>query len=107
MPLSFDNPNSIGTLRLTQIIAEARELLLGPPSAKSGPASQHRHGPAAQFDSVPLSRDHSDDLERARINDHDLVLDKEVIEAAILGHDPYDFARQRDKVHTSRNSSSD
>ena len=59
------------------------------------------------FSLQPLGRDDRNDFERMRINDHDLVLDEEVIESAVLRNDLHDFARQRYKVHTSRNSSSD
>ena len=64
-------------------------------------------GPQVGFSLQPLGRDDRNDFERMRINDHDLVLDEEVIESAVLRNDLHDLARQRYKVHTSRNSSSD
>ena len=56
------------------------------------------------FQSSRLGRDDRNDFKRVRINDHDLVLDEEVIEAAVLRHDPHDFLGQHRVMDAMRNS---
>src|SRR6516165_12528469 len=55
--------------------------------------------PPCRFIQARSGRDDCDDLQRARIDDYDLVLDEEVIESSILRNNPYDVFRQRENVH--------
>src|SRR5690242_4081657 len=86
---------------------ERHEAFVRDSEKKNGPASECRHRPAASFHLLPLSRDDRHDFQCVRVNNHDLVLDEEVIEAAVLWHDPHDILRQGHKVHTARDSRPD
>src|ERR1700759_3814328 len=56
---------------------------------------------------VRLRVENSDDLVRAGIDNHDLVADHDVVEAAPFGVDGDDFGRQRIEVHAVRNTRTD
>ena len=87
---------------------------------KKGPALGDQHRPAA-VRSARLNRNDRLDFTRLRINDHELILDEEVvaaagvfsavrydevIEAAILRNDSHDLFRQHVPPHTRKPSRS-
>jgi hypothetical protein len=52
-----------------------------------------------------LGRDDCDDFQRSGIDDHDLILNEEVIESSVLRNNPHDFFRQQYEVHIPWNPS--
>ena len=109
----WQTPNTVAGRVIDRVGNGGRRADINSPAAvatRTRKTGLHRNidtGPQVRFSLQLLGRDDRNDFERMWINDHDLVLDEEVIESAVLRNDLHDFARQRYKVHTSRNSSSD